>query len=80
MRETNQRVIQAGQSTERAVEEEARRLGHSHYDGGDPVYSQPQPAYNAQPNYAPLGYNDPNYNNSGYNQPQAQQPPYPYQR
>jgi membrane-bound metal-dependent hydrolase YbcI (DUF457 family) len=78
VRDTNQRVIQAEQTTERAVEEEARRLGHSHFDSAQPVYSQ-QPVYNPQPGYAPPGYNnDPNYNNPGYAPPQ--QPVYPYQR
>lgn len=75
---TNQRVIQAGQTTERAMEEEARRLGHTHFDGGNPGYSQP--VYNPQPGYAPPAYNDPNYTNPGYTPQQQQQPTYPYQR
>ena len=76
VRDANQRVIQAGQTTERAIEEEARRLGHTHLDAADPVYSQP--GYNTQPGYAPPGYQDPNYTNPGYTPPQ--QPTYPYQR
>ena len=83
IRETNQRVIQAEQVTERAIEEEARRLGQSHIDGGDPNYAQPNYNTNVQPGYAPPvtgqpGYDPNNYNNPGY-APQ-QQPVYPYQR
>ena len=74
--ETNQRVIQAGQVTERAIEEEARRLRHTLLDGGNPTYTQPE---YAQPGYPPPTYNDPNsYANPGFVPPQ--QPVYPYQR
>ncbi|WP_254507362.1 metal-dependent hydrolase [Anatilimnocola floriformis] len=86
IRNTNQRVIQAEQITERAIEEEARRLGQSHLDGGNPTYNQPgynntqpPPGYQ-QPAYPQQGYGDPNnYANPGY-APQQQQPVYPYQR